>query len=241
MSPTDRRTTGALLLMFAVLNLAAVVLLAGAFGWPAVLGESAAVALPAFAAAAPAVVSGFLLFTLLSVALVPISLGLHRIIGGGGLWLSTVTAFGVLSGLTQTLGWIRWPLVVPGLAATYLDPATGPELRTATASSYELLNSYAGAALGEYLGWLFQALWAVGIAVLLLRSAAIGRTTASVGCALTAVWALSFLAGPFAPVLGDGLVGTAAFTAYGVWFLWLGAVGVRLVRPSTRVLVGGVA
>lgn len=237
MSPSDRRPTGALLLGFAVLNLAAVVLLAVAFGWPAVLGAPAAVALPAFAAAAPAVVSGFLLFTLLSVALVPISLGVHRVVGGNGLWLSTVTAFGILSGLAQTLGWIRWPLVVPGLATTWLDPATGPELRAATASSYELINSYAGAALGEYLGWLFQAPWAVGIAVLLARSGAIGRSTAAVGLGLTAVWALSFLVGPFVPVLADGLAGSAAFTAYGVWFLWLGAVGSRLVR----VPVGGAA
>ncbi len=241
MSPTDRRTTGALLLVFAVLNLVAVVLLAVAFGWPAVLGEPAAVALPAFAAAAPAVVTGFMLFTLLSVALVPISIGIHRVIGSGGLWLPTVTAFGILSGLTQTLGWIRWPLVVPGLATTWLDPGTSPELRAATESSYELINSYAGAALGEYLGWLFQALWAVGIAVLLVRSGALGRTTAAVGSALTAVWALSFLVGPFVPVLADGLAGTAAFTAYGAWLLWLGAVGSRFVRSSERVLVGGAA
>lgn len=235
---SDRRSTAALLLGFTVLNLVAVALLAAAYGWPAVLDEPAAVVLPAFAAAQAAVVAGFLLQTLLSVALVPIAIGLHREVGGGTrLWPLTVAGFGILSGLTQTLGWIRWPIVVPGLADTWLDPATAPEVRTAAEVSYDLLNSYAGGALGEYLGWLFQALWAVGIAALLVRARVVGPATAVVGLGLTAVWGLSFLGGPFAPALAEGPFGTAGFTAYGLWFLWLGAVGLALLR-TVRTPVG---
>ncbi len=235
---SDRRSTATLLVAFTVLNLVAVLLLAAAYGWPAVLDEPAAVVLPAFAAAQTAVVAGFLLQTLLSVALVPITIGLHREVGGGSrLWPLTVAGFGVLAGLTQTLGWIRWPIAVPGLAATWLDPATTPEVRTATEVSYDLLNSYAGGALGEYLGWLFQALWAIGIAVLLVRARVVGPATTAVGLGLTAVWGLSFLAGPLVPALAEGLFGTAGFSAYALWFFWLGSVGIALLRPA-RALAG---
>lgn len=235
---SDRRSTATLLVGFTVLNLAAVVLLGAAYGWPAVLDEPAGVVLPAFAEAQTAVVAGFVLQTLLSVALVPIALGLHREVDGGArLWPMSVAAFGVLSGLAQTLGWIRWPIVVPGLAETWLDPSTTPEVRAATEVSYDLLNSYAGGALGEYLGWLFQALWAVGVAVLLVRAGVVTRATAAVGAGLTAVWALSFLVGPAVPALAEGLPGTAGFAAYGAWFLWLGFVGLVLLRPA-RGLVG---
>ena len=234
----DRRSTAALLLGFTVFNLVAVAVLGAAYGWPAVLDEPAAVVLPAFAAAQAAVVAGFLLQTLLSIALVPISVGLHLEAGGGtGLWPLTVTAFGVPSGLAQTLGWIRWPIAVPALATTWLDPATSPEVRTATEVSYDLLNSYAGGALGEYLGWLFQALWAVGITVLLLRARVFGPLTSAIGIGLTAVWALSFLGGPFAPALADGLIGTAGFAAYAVWFFWLDFVGIVVLRTA-RTPVG---
>lgn len=58
----------------------------------------------------------------------------------------------------------------------------------------------------------------------------IGRVSAAVGLVLTAVWASSFLIGPAVPLLADGAAATAAFTAYGVWFLWLGAVGLGLLR-----------
>lgn len=235
---SDRRSTAALLLGFTVLNLVAAAVLGAAYGWPGVLDEPAAVVLPAFAAAQTAVVAGFLLQTLLSVALVPISIGLHRETGGGArLWPLTVAVSGVLSGLAQTLGWIRWPITVPGLAATWLDPTTSPEVRAATEASYTVLTTYAGGALGEYLGWLFQAVWAIGVAVLLVRARVVGPATSVVGLGLTAVWGLSFLAGPFVPALAEGLLGTAAFAAYALWFFWLGAVGVALLRP-VRTPVG---
>ncbi|MDV8021627.1 DUF4386 family protein [Rhodococcus sp. IEGM 1330] len=239
---TDRRSTAALLIAFTALNFVAVMVLGAAFGWPAVLDEPAAVVLPAFAAAQGPVVAGFLLQTMLSVALVPIAIGLHqqfvsRASGEGPrLWPLTVAVFGILAGLTQTLGWIRWPLTVPGLAATWLDPATSPEVRTATEVSYDLLNSYAGGALGEYLGWSFQALWAVGIAVLLVRTRVVSAVTAVAGLVLTAAWGLSFLVGPFYPALADGVAGTAGFTAYAAWFCWLGVVGVALLRQAPALV-----
>lgn len=229
---TDRRSTAVLLLGFTALSLIAAAVLAAAYGWPAVLDEPAAVVLPAFAAAQATIVAGFLLQTALSVALVPISIGLHRETGGGTrLWPLSVAVFGVLSGLTQTLGWIRWPITVPGLAETWLDPTTPPDVRTATEVSYEVLTTYAGGALGEYLGWLFQAVWAIGVAVLLVRARIVSPAIAALGIGLTALWALSFLVGPFTAVLAEGLFGTVAFTAYALWFFWLGGVGIALLRP----------
>lgn len=98
--------------------------------------------------------------------------------------------------------------------------------------SYNLLNTHAGGALGEYLGWLFQALWVIGITALLARSRVIGPVTAAIGAGLTTVWAVPFLDGPFVPALTQGPFGTAGFTAYGLWFCWLGAVGLVLLRPA---------
>ncbi|MGB5953063.1 MAG: DUF4386 family protein [Ornithinimicrobium sp.] len=231
---SDRRSTSLGLLAFAVLNLVAVVVLNAAFGWPAVLGDPAAEVLPKFSDAQVVITLGFLLQVGLSVALVPIAIGLHREANGGArLWPLSVAAFGVLTGLTQTLGWIRWPITMPGLADTWVDPATTPEVLMDTEASFDLLNAYAGNALGEYLGWLFQALWAVGIATLLFRSGVIGARMRWLGTVLTGLWAISFLVGPFAPALSAEPFASVGFTASGLRFLWLGAVGIFLLRPAT--------
>lgn len=228
-----RRPLAVMLLVFAVGNAVAVAVLTTAFGWPAVLGEPAAVALPKFAANQTTIVMGFYLFALLSVLLIPISLGFHRLTASeGGLLAPTVTVFGVLAGAFQLMGWIRWPFAVPDLAQSFLDPEISGAGRAATTSSYDLINSYAGAGLGEHLGWLFQAGWGIGIAVLILKTGAASRVLAITGGVLTAVWAVPFLIGPAVPVFGGGVVATIGFAAYALWFGWNGAVAVSLLRRA---------
>lgn len=231
-----RRPVGWLLIGTTAVNFAAVALLSAVFGWPAVLSEGADVALPAFVANQTLIVAGFYAFAWASILLVPISLGLQRLVdptgAGAPLLAPTVTMAGVLTGVFQTLGWIRWPFAVPGLAATYLDPATSEVDRAATASSYDLINSYAGGALGEHLGWLFQAAWGVGIAVLLVRSRIVPRRLAVGGALLTVVWGIPFLLADAVPALGNGVIASASFGAYSLWFLWNAALGVALLRRS---------
>jgi hypothetical protein len=84
----------------------------------------------------------------------------------------------------QVLGWVRWPLTVPFLSASYADRVASPAHREAVAASYDVLNRYAGTAVGEFLGWLFQGVWAVAVAVLVLRAAGLPRWFGGVGLAL---------------------------------------------------------
>jgi hypothetical protein len=232
-----RRPVGWLLIGTTIVNFAAVALLSAVFGWPAVLSEGPDVALRAFAANQGLIVLGFYAFTVVSILLVPISLGLHRLVDPTGtrapLLAPTVTAAGVLTAIFQTLGWIRWPFVVPDLAATYLDSATSDVERAATASSYNLINAYAGGALGEHLGWLFQGVWGLGIAILLTRSGLASRGLALVGALLTLVWAIPFLLADAVPSFGEGPVALASFAAYSLWFFWNAALGVAVLRRRT--------
>ncbi len=98
---------------------------------------------------------------------------------------------------------------------------------------FTVLNLVAVALLAAAYGW--PAVLDEPAAVVL--PAFVGPATAVVGLGLTAVWGLSFLVGPFAPVLAEGLFGTAGFTAYALWFFWLGAIGLVLLRPA-RTPVG---
>jgi hypothetical protein len=228
------RTIPVLLVLYALINSVMALVLGSAFGWPAVLDEPAAVVLPAFAAEQGTIVAGFYLMTIASVLLVPISLALRR--GTGEPGERTVIAFGVLSGVVQTLGWIRWPVVVPSLSDAWAAAPEGSVGRQVIAGDFDTLNLYAGGALGEHLGWLFQALWAIGVAWWLLRGGSRGdRLLGGTGLALTGLWAAVFLLPVLVPPIADGPLGTAGFTAYGLWFLWLAALAVRVGRTGTTL------
>jgi hypothetical protein len=232
---TARRwpVTGALLIAAATLAAIGAVWLSSAFGWPDVLDAPGSEALPSFLASESAVRTAFYLLLVSSLLLIPVAIYLEQLVGGPARpGVRVVTAFGVLGGFAQILGWVRWPVTVPHLADAY--SSADETTRGAISASYDVLNRYAGGALGEHLGWLFQGLWAVGIAILLLRVTGIPRWFTIVGLALSVLWL---------PMLwGSGLfaaewLAPVGSTISAVWYLWLLALGivviVRRVGPVT--------
>jgi len=220
----SRRTIGWALVASGILAGAGATLLSARFGWPARLDDPAAVALPAFIAESAAIRIGFALELVSSLLLVPAILGLGRLIGPAAqVW----TVFGVAGAFVQTLGWVRWPITVPQLAEAYAVQPPGSAGREAVGASYDLLNAYAGGALGEHLGWLFLGVWALGAGALLTRIG-LARWFTALGLALSAGWVpLLMVAGYQGTHAGFAAeVGSLVFT---IWLVWLLVAGVLLL------------
>lgn len=228
---TDRRGTGVLLLASAVLSGAMYLVLGTSFEWPAILDEPAGVVLPAFAAAESTIRTGFWLMLLSSVLLVPAAFGINRVLGARGWIGSSIAAFGVAGAVVQTLGWVRWPVVVPYLSDAYAAAAEGPA-RDSIATSFDTLNLYAGGALGEHLGWLLQSIWALGVAVLAMRTS---RRFGALGLALAVVWAV-LVVGAVPLQYTETTLETVGLAVYTVWYIWLGALGAWLLFRRTTAL-----
>ncbi|WP_028049278.1 DUF4386 family protein [Cellulomonas sp. URHD0024] len=232
---TDRRTAALSLIVSGALAALASVGLSVTFGWPDILDAPATEALPAFAKVAGTVQTLFVLEMAASLILVPGVIALHRLLArsrGTDTALLTVTAFGVVAPVVQSLGWVRWPLVVPALAERYLDPATSAGTQEATAASYDLLNAYAGSALGEHLGWLLQGVWAVGIAILAWRAADVAPAWLRRSLAVVAAaWTVTLI--PAGWFDSDALSALGS-SIYSVWYLGLLVLGVALLRSSSR-------
>jgi hypothetical protein len=232
---SDRRTAALSLVASGTLAAVASIGLSVRFGWPDILDAPAAEVLPAFAEVAGTVQVLFLLQMAGSLVLVPGVVALHLLLArsrGTDAALLTVTTFGVLAPLVQSLGWIRWPLVVPGLADRYLDPSASDASIQATAATYELINAYAGGALGEHLGWLLQGVWAVGLAVLAWRAADVAPTWLRRTLAVLAVaWTVTLVPAGW---LGSDALTAIGSTVYSVWYLALLVLGARLLRSPSR-------
>lgn len=221
--------SGALLVTSGMLSIGGYLVLGTQFGWPAVLDEPGTTALDAFVEAQAWVRFGFYLFLLASLVLIPASIGLLDELGADSTAARSVAAFGVLGAFAQMLGWVRWPIAVPGLADAWTDPTATATQREATAAAYDVLNGYAGGALGEHLGWLLQGIWAVGVAVLALRSARVPRWFATLGLIVAGAWALAV---PTATAVGLATLEFWGLNLYTAWYLWLMAFGLLLLRRS---------
>jgi len=97
---------------------------------------------------------------------------LGQVLGFGGI-VPVATIIGVLAGLVQMLGLLRWVYVVPVLARAYADSTLEPEQREVHATVFRALHQYLGVGVGEHLGYLFTGIWSVLIGVGVVQGTAL--------------------------------------------------------------------
>jgi len=140
------------------------------------------------------------------------------------------TTIGVLAGLVQMLGLLRWVYLVPALARAYADPALDPPERHVQASVFGALHQYLGVGVGEHLGYLFTGIWSALIGIGIIQATALpawlGWPGIVIGAGL-AVGSAEFL-GPNQE-RGWRPADAAIPFLYIAWSIWLLLIGVLLI------------
>jgi Domain of unknown function (DUF4386) len=142
--------------------------------------------------------------------------------------------FGILCGILQTLGFIRWAILIPYLAQKMAAAgASGPTVETVGLLE-GAFNHYAGMAVGEHVANLCLGFWTTLTGVALLRDRLADRRLGWAGAVLGLVaGSLAFEQLGIAPVL-FGAVVDYGFPAWAVWLLVL-AVSLLRTPPETGV------
>jgi hypothetical protein len=173
--------------LFVMLNVANSILAAN-FDFPNILRQPPENALTLYQQNQGLIRPAYYLFSITGILMIPISLLLHRILSDKNpMLLNTATTFGVITGIVQVLGFIRWIFLAPFLVNTYFDPSSSQATKEAVLVMQEAFNRYAGVAVGEHLGWLFTGVWLVLIGVFVAQNRAkilkpwMGYATISLG------------------------------------------------------------
>lgn len=225
--------TGALLLAQFAIFLVALVTLGRAINWPASLDQPASVVLPLIREQRGPVALGYTSYLLSALLLVPIALLLRRVLDTGmgalfGSVLAVSAAIGAAAGVLKILGIVRWLVVMPFLADSYVDPAASATARETVMIVYNALNKYAGG-IGEMLGVvLFSGVWTLLVAVVLLRSTTLPRWLGWFGLVAGVVVTAGFV-----EVFGVTIDGLYLTVSGVIWQLWMIALGVALLRTRT--------
>ena len=199
------------------------------FDYPYILRRPTAEILERFRAGGSSLILLWWTFMLSGLLLIAGAVLLGQVLELGGIVL-VATTIGVLAGLVQMLGLLRWVYVVPGLARAYTDPSLSAEQREVYAAIFRALHQYLGVGVGEHLGYLFTGLWSVLIGIGVTQGTALtawmGWPGVVIGAGLV-VGSAEFL-GPNEE-RGWGLAGAAIPFVYIAWSVWLLAMGIALV------------
>jgi hypothetical protein len=228
-----RVLTGVLLLLTPIAFNVFFTLLSVTFEYPDILREPTGYILRQFDAGGGELVAIWYGFMLTAVLFVPLAILVHKaLVREDTPYMAVATAFGVVAGVVQFLGLVRWPFLVPYLADTYLDPASSAATRESVAVVFQAFNQYAGVGVGENLGYLFTGLWTALVALAMFASALpLKRWLALLGV----VSAVGILVGTLEPV-GFEPAANIVVVGYILWSIWLALFGIFLLVNKGRIL-----
>jgi hypothetical protein len=222
---------GGLLLALPVAFNIAFGVLAATFDYPDILRRPTHEVLARFHEGGTKLILWWWIFALTAAALAPLAVLLAQAIDGArGTLLIVGATIGVLAGLVQLLGLIRWPFLVPYLARVDADRDASPAQRETVDIVFQSFNRYLGVAVGEHLGYLLTGTWTVLVGIAFTQTTAapgwLGIPGVVIGAAL-AMCSLEFVG----PAERDGWKLAATFTpiTYIAWSMWLVACGIALL------------
>src|SRR3954466_14819410 len=216
--------TAALMITAAVLVNVAFTGLGAVFDYPDVLRQPADDVLASFRDSQGVVPAWFVALALGAALLAPVAVGVGRLSTSRPLRWSVPV--GIAAAVVQVVGLLRWPLLVPGWAATAAgdDRAAAAPARAAFGTANRVLGNL----IGETGGYLLTAAW-TALVLAALGSAFTGRWFVALG----SVSAVLVLAGVLSP-LDLPLVDTANFAGYILWSPWLIAFAAVLILRHRR-------
>ncbi len=227
----NQLVTGILLILAPILFMAAFTMLQINFEYPDILRQPAITVMKKFAAGGSGLIANWYAMVFSAMLFIPISIMLHPFLAKDDSTLMPLaTTFGVIAGVVQMLGFVRWPFLVPTLASTYLDPSTSEATRAAIEVTFNAFNQYAGVGVGEHLGYVFTSLWSIFIGVAMMGSPRFSKWLGWMGI----LSALGILLGALEPA-GVPMVGLVNAIAYIIWAVWMAISGGYLLHSRTII------
>jgi hypothetical protein len=205
--------------------------LARRFDYPDILHRPTGEILARFRSGGSSLILTWWAFTASGGLLIAAAVMLSRVLGIAAPTVSLVAlVVGVLAGLVQVLGLLRWVYLVPALARMHEDPDSSESTRTAAAVTFQAFHQYLGVGVGEHLGYLLTGAWTGLVGVAILRGDVVapwlGWLALPIGAGLI-VSSVEFL-GPNVE-RGWAFAGKAVPVLYVLWSVWLLALGLALV------------
>jgi hypothetical protein len=195
------------------------------FAYPQILREPAGAILARFHAGGTPLLAVWYAFFLAALALVPLAFMARRLGTSSSLSAGGAIA-GVLAGVFQAIGLIRWVFVVPILADDYMAPDATVATRETITIVFTTLHAYAGVAIGEHLGQLATAVWSLLLSASLKNSGQIPRWQNHIAQIAATLILIGLVEGfatvrPFDPGLA-GIATPGGFIALSVWMVIAG-------------------
>ncbi|WP_460994871.1 DUF4386 domain-containing protein [Spirosoma harenae] len=225
----SNRLIGSLFILGAILVLIPYTLLTVLFNYPIVLRQDPGQILTQFHAGGSTLIFIWLAFALTGFPLLLAYILIGQKFENSLYYVRWATVLGVISGIVQIVGLLRWTFVVPVLATNYVT-STDPSIRAANVVVFQTIHQYGGVLLGEHLGQLLTIVWTILIARAFIQLGLLPSWVSWFGYGSSAIYLLA-QGDLLATVIPSFPVWEmAGFLGSTLWLVWLLIVGIYFLR-----------
>lgn len=217
------QVTGLLLILLPIAFNVIFFLLQKIFEYPDILRKPADHILSRFNSGGNRLILTWYSFALTGFLFIPTAILVHQEFARENLpYLPIATTMGVLAGLVQFLGLIRWTFLVPHLAKTYFEPDSSQATKDSITIVFQAYHRYAGVAIGEHLGYLCTSIWTAFIALAIIQSPQFNAWLGWAGL----IPAMGIFIGLFeeSGFKAAGLINAISYVLWSVWLIVFGVV-----------------
>lgn len=223
------KTIGILLIAGAIGVLVPYTILTMTFDYPDILRQDTGAILTRFHNGGSSLILTWWAFAILGLPLLIAYIMIGQLLENRPRFMRWATTIGVISGIVQIIGLLRWVFVVPVLANQYVA-GTDAAAKSAAIVSFQTIHQFGGVLLGEHLGQLFTIIWTVMVSLAFIRLRYFARWVGLFGIIASVIYFFA-QAELFQTVIpGFPAWDMAGFIGSTLWLVWLVMVGVKFWR-----------
>jgi len=167
--------------LFSATMLAAYFGLVTYFSFPDILRESPEYILNQFSSNQSRIVIYYYLFVISQVLFITLVLMFFAFFKEkNSALLIVATGTGVLAGLVQAIGFLRWPFLAPFFSDIMTDPNISETAKESVIITFQAFHQFAGIAVGENLFFLLEGIWAICFSIFLYNHKKLSAPLSSV-------------------------------------------------------------
>ncbi len=227
------KTIGLLLILGAVGVFIPYTILTMIFDYPDILRQDAGFILTKFHEGGASLIFIWFLFAILGIPLIIAYVLIGQKLENKFSFVRWVTTLGVISGIVQIVGLLRWTFVVPVLADNFVN-ATSEAAKESIKIVFQTIHQFGGVLLGEHLGQLFTVIWTIMIATAFSRLRLFPKWMIWFGYISAAIYLLA-QADLFKTVIpGFPVWEMAGFIGSTLWLIWLIIIGIKFLKVDIK-------
>ena len=228
---TAQKKIGWLLIAGAIGVFIPYIILTITFEYPEILRQDTGIVLTKFHEGKSPLIFTWWAFAILGLPLLIAYIKIGQLFENRVSFIKWVTTLGVISGIVQIIGLLRWVFVVPVIANNFVT-ASDPIEKEIAKYSFQTIHQFGGVLLGEHLGQLFTIIWTIMLSIAFIKLKLFPSWVSWLGIISSIIYFFA-QADLFLTVIpGFPVLAMTGFIGSTLWLIWLVIIGIMFIKSK---------